>query len=129
MNIGIILSGGSGQRFGAAVPKQYLPLCGREVISYSLDAFARARRIDLILVTAAADRLKSLSQNPEIVTMEGGSTRNRPLYRALSYIDRHYPHCSVVMINEAARPFIMPELTDADIDRHFFSKSSLAFGG
>ena len=35
---GIILAGGIGSRFGSSVPKQYMKLNGREIISYSIDA-------------------------------------------------------------------------------------------
>ena len=38
MNIVIIMSGGVGQRFGAAIPKQYNLIAGRPVIDYVVDA-------------------------------------------------------------------------------------------
>lgn len=40
---GIILAGGIGARFGSSVPKQYMKLNGREIISYSIDAFRESR--------------------------------------------------------------------------------------
>ena len=40
---GIILAGGIGSRFGSSVPKQYMKLNGREIISYSVDAFRESR--------------------------------------------------------------------------------------
>ena len=36
----IIVAGGSGMRFGSAVPKQFLSLQGRPVLMRTLDAFA-----------------------------------------------------------------------------------------
>ena len=40
---GIILAGGIGARFGSSVPKQYMKLNGREIISYSIEAFRESR--------------------------------------------------------------------------------------
>ena len=49
-NIGIVLAGGIGQRFGGGVPKQYRTIFGKEMIWYSIDAFRRAGRIDDFVV-------------------------------------------------------------------------------
>ena len=38
-NIGVILAGGTGNRLGSAIPKQFLELDGRKVIEYTIDAF------------------------------------------------------------------------------------------
>ena len=38
MNIVVILSGGTGVRFGGKIPKQYMQLCGQDVISYPINA-------------------------------------------------------------------------------------------
>ena len=39
MNIGIVLAGGTGRRFGGNMPKQYQTINGKEVIAYVIDAF------------------------------------------------------------------------------------------
>ncbi|MBQ8794564.1 MAG: NTP transferase domain-containing protein, partial [Clostridia bacterium] len=44
MNIGIILAGGIGSRFGADKPKQYCKILGKEMILYSIDAFKNAKK-------------------------------------------------------------------------------------
>ena len=50
MNIGIILAGGIGSRFGADKPKQYCKILGKEMILYSIDAFKNAKKIDDFIV-------------------------------------------------------------------------------
>ena len=47
-NIAVVLAGGSGQRFGAAIPKQVLPLAGRTVIENSNEDFENYKEIDEI---------------------------------------------------------------------------------
>lgn len=61
-NIAVILAGGSGQRFGTALPKQFLPLAGRTVMDYSVEAFERNSGIDEIAVVMNADYLPQMQE-------------------------------------------------------------------
>ncbi len=54
MNIALCLSGGGGTRLGGDIPKQYIRVGGRMVISYSLQVLMRSEWIDAIVVVAAA---------------------------------------------------------------------------
>lgn len=60
LNIAVVLAGGSGQRFGAAIPKQFLPLAGRTVIEYSVEAFEQCDDIDEIAVVMHPDYLAQM---------------------------------------------------------------------
>jgi len=57
MNIAIILAGGSGSRFGAEQPKQFLHVAGRRVLEHAVDAFEKCADIDEIIVVANPDFL------------------------------------------------------------------------
>jgi 2-C-methyl-D-erythritol 4-phosphate cytidylyltransferase len=46
----IILAGGKGSRMGSSIPKQYLDLDGRRVLSYSVEAFAKVGMDRIVLV-------------------------------------------------------------------------------
>ena len=61
-NIAVILAGGSGQRFGTALPKQFLPLAGRTVMEYSVEAFEHNSGIDEIAVVMNADYLPQMQE-------------------------------------------------------------------
>lgn len=61
-NIAVILAGGSGQRFGAEKPKQFLTLAGRTVIEYSVEAFERCADIDEIAIVMHADFLHQMRE-------------------------------------------------------------------
>lgn len=106
-NIGIILSGGNGTRFGSQVPKQYLKLCGKQVIEYSIEAFQRSKLCDELII---------VSNSREVISgatyVDGGKSRNISLHNALQYIKRKHLHCRKVVINEAARPFVTSKLID-----------------
>ena len=49
-NIIMITAGGVGERFGSSVPKQYVELGGRQVISYVIEACRKSQQADAILV-------------------------------------------------------------------------------
>lgn len=52
MNIAILLSGGLGSRLHSDVPKQYIRIGGRMLITYTLTELAKAPLIDRILIVA-----------------------------------------------------------------------------
>ena len=52
----IVLAAGQGKRMGSRIQKQFLEICGRPVLYYSLAAFQDSPLIDsMILVTGAAE--------------------------------------------------------------------------
>ena len=55
MNIAIILSGGQGTRLGGSIPKQYMEVAGKPIISFSLKTFEEHRQVDAIVVVAAEE--------------------------------------------------------------------------
>src|ERR1051326_1754075 len=52
--VAAVLGGGTGQRIGAALPKQLLRLSGRTLLEHCVAAFEQAPGIDEILVVMAA---------------------------------------------------------------------------
>lgn len=52
MNVALILSGGTGTRLGANIPKQYIEVCDRPIISYCIEQFVRHKEIDAIQIVA-----------------------------------------------------------------------------
>ena len=52
MNIALILAGGTGNRFGGEIPKQYLEVSGKPIIVYCLKTFADQEQIDRIQIVA-----------------------------------------------------------------------------
>lgn len=78
----IIVAGGTGQRMGAAVPKQFLPLLGKPVLQHTLEQFLAilpAENIRLVLPEATFEDWRMLCAqhhfHPEIPIVAGGETR------------------------------------------------------
>lgn len=111
-NIGIILSGGSGTRFGTDMPKQYCMLNDKEVISYTVDAFRKSEMIDDIIVVVDENNVyqEHIQKKYGLKTVTGGNTRNWSFKNALTYIENNYPNCKKIIENNAACPMITKEI-------------------
>jgi ribitol-5-phosphate 2-dehydrogenase (NADP+) / D-ribitol-5-phosphate cytidylyltransferase len=108
--VAVVLAAGSGQRFGAAVPKQLLRLAGRTLLEHSVAAFEQAPGVDEILVVAGPGQLSAVRglltgagyrKLTEII--EGGLARPDSARRAIAALgDRD---CDV-LFHDAARPLV-----------------------
>ena len=55
MNIALILSGGTGIRLGLNIPKQYIEVNGKPIISYCIESLSAHGQIDVIHIVAESD--------------------------------------------------------------------------
>lgn len=121
--IGIILSGGVGNRMKSAVPKQYISVDGRMIIDYCLDRFVSHPRIDALII-AVADEWKQIV-NKGIIDRRlkipvyysaPGEVRQETIYKALRVAAEHYSERDIVIIHDAARPMVSDRLIDDCMD-------------
>ena len=128
-NTAVILSAGTGSRFGADIPKQYTLLEGKPVLFYTINSFVRAGVIDSILIVAQPeyfDECRNIWQkyfeddHPEIsfFVTKGGSHRQESLYLGCKYLSGISEHVyeNIVLSHCAARPVVS---TDIIKDFHF----------
>lgn len=95
---------------GAGKPKQYLPLCDRVLLEWTLLPFLQAEWIDAIVVVLAGHdhefaRLP-LAGHPRIVTTTGGAQRADSVLAGLRAIAKRSSAFSEVqvLVHDAARP-------------------------
>ena len=110
----LIAAAGSGRRMGADRNKLLLPLAGRPLIAWTLDAAMEAERISWIgLVGQEVDRddIVSLLNNVQkpVVWIQGGSTRQESVLRGLDALPEEAEH---VLIHDGARCLAEPDLFD-----------------
>ncbi len=105
----IVLAGGRGKRMGSNIPKQYMELCGKPVLYYSLKAFEDSFIDDVIIVCGAGDEdyvrkeivIKyGITKVTKIVA--GGKERYHSVYNGLIASGG----CDYVYIHDGARPLI-----------------------
>ena len=107
--VGVILMAGLSTRFGGPQNKTLCLLNGKPVFSYSIDAFAKTKRFDELLVVVSSENGKDvddyLTKNKiEAKLVLGGKTRQESVEHALSYIEGK--GFDIVVIHDAARPLV-----------------------
>ncbi len=111
--VAVIVAGGSGLRAGGGLPKQYQLVGGKPVIRWTLEAFLShplVSRVQTVigrgheaLFASATEGLHSL-----LIPVIGGGSRQdscREGLEACAQMD-----CAKVLIHDAARPFLSPDL-------------------
>lgn len=117
--VAIVLAGGSGTRFSDEVNKVYVPLDHRSVIEHSLDTLDANPMVDAIQVVV---RHQDLHLWEEVVHhrdwakllgyVDGGATRHESEWAGLQAIAPHFGADTVVLMHDAARPFLTHELIE-----------------
>jgi 2-C-methyl-D-erythritol 4-phosphate cytidylyltransferase len=103
----VIAAAGSGERLGSGGPKAFVPLGGRPMISWSLDACLACGSVREVVVAVPAGYEHGLDDLERVETVSGGSTRAESVAKALSLVATEY-----VAIHDAARPLVTAELLD-----------------
>lgn len=114
MNIALILSGGTGTRLGFDIPKQYIDVCGKPVINYSLDTIEKCSCIDAVIIVAATEWQEFISAHIKSEKLYGfavpGETRQLSIYSGLCRIRNMAKNDDIVLIHDAARPLVSEKL-------------------
>ena len=120
--VGVVLAAGMGTRVGADGNKAYLPLAGRSMVSWSVDAVASTPEIDrTLLVHRAGEReLAQAMVDTELPSLavelvEGGETRHGSEFNVLRHLadDIGAGLVDLVLIHDAARPLAGPDMMRA----------------
>ncbi len=114
----LILSGGSGQRFGENTPKQYIEIMGKPIIGYSLDVFQKNIEIDTITIVIAEEWKEYIVRYSKKNTIDkllgfavAGHSRQHSILSGLEKIYSKYPNDNdLVIIHDAARPCVSNEI-------------------
>ena len=109
-NIAIILAGGSGSRFGADMPKQFLTVCGKMIIEHTIDVFESHQMIDEIAIVcheAYITEMQELIAKNEYTkvsrVLKGGKER---YHSSLAAIEAFTDDNSNLLIHDGVRPLV-----------------------
>lgn len=124
MVFGVVLAGGSGSRMGADLPKQFIDLCSKPVICYSLDTFLKSEYIDktvLVVPEAYLPLGKDISRkyfSSSVYVTAGGSDRNESLMNAIAFIEENFGADAetVVVTHDGARPFVSERMIKENVE-------------
>ena len=126
MNYAIILSGGVGSRVGANIPKQYIKINGKTILSYCLEVFERHQKIDKIVVVASKEyhplvlsEVNKYGIKKFFGIADAGESRQHSILNGLSVIKEFAKDLSdkdVVLVHDGVRPNITNSVIDACLD-------------
>jgi 2-C-methyl-D-erythritol 4-phosphate cytidylyltransferase len=109
----IIVAGGTGQRMGTTLPKQFLAIEGKSILLHTIDQFISAFSDINFVIVLPADYIhegeniiaaSGLSQSFQFVA--GGDTRFQSVKNGLAQADP----ASIVFVHDAVRCLLTPDL-------------------
>jgi len=110
----LVLAGGSGDRFGADIPKQFVRLAGEPILLRSVRAIAGAGVDQVIVVThpnwiaETRELLNGSGLTIPLTIVAGGVTRNESTQRGLAALDADGD--DIVLVHDAVRPLVPREV-------------------
>lgn len=124
MNIALILSGGTGTRLASDIPKQYIEVHGKPIISYCIERLSAHKQIDMIQIAADSAWQKPIrSWLPAYdhgKKFRGfstpGSNRQLSILNGLEAIRKYADDSDYVFIHDAARPLLSQKQITACLD-------------
>jgi 2-C-methyl-D-erythritol 4-phosphate cytidylyltransferase len=115
----IVPAAGAGTRFGGAVPKQYLAICGLPILAWTLKALAASGQVDcviLVLPPGQEARCRAEILDPCGLAVDrlvpGGADRQASVCAGLAAAP---VETDVVLVHDGARPLVTPEIVNAAI--------------
>lgn len=109
----IIVAGGTGNRMGGRLPKQFLLLGGKPILAHTIDNFAAAlpgAQIVVVLPTSHLDFWKNFAARFEIAphkVVEGGLERFHSVRNGLAALA---PGTEIIAVQDGVRPLCSTEL-------------------
>lgn len=114
--LAILVAAGRGERMGASRPKAFLPLAGRPLLLRAALPFDAASSVDAIVavvpdeeIAAARELLSGVRKLRAVVG--GGARRQDSVLAGLKQAPDGFD--GIVLVHDAARPFVEPALIDA----------------
>jgi 2-C-methyl-D-erythritol 4-phosphate cytidylyltransferase len=112
----VIPAAGLGKRMNAGIPKQWIELKGKPVLSYTVEVFESDPSCKGIVLAANQQEIEQMHEFVQTFgykkvhhVVQGGSERQQSVYEGLKAVPAD---CGLVLIHDAARPFITQHLID-----------------
>jgi 2-C-methyl-D-erythritol 4-phosphate cytidylyltransferase len=109
----IIVAGGTGQRMGTVVPKQFLEIEGKSILLHTIDQFVAAfSDINFVIVLPSSyieegqKIIASSGLSQQFQFVAGGDTRFQSVKNGLAEVDQE----AVVFVHDAVRCLLTPAL-------------------
>ena len=108
----MILAGGVGSRVGAERPKQFVEVCGKPILAYTIEIYQKNPQVEAIEIVCHADwidYLKEMIENYDLSKVKwithGGETFQKSVINCMEYLKDKLDVDDIVMIHYGAAPF------------------------
>jgi 2-C-methyl-D-erythritol 4-phosphate cytidylyltransferase len=116
----VVVAAGKGERMGTLLPKSFLSVAGVPLVIHTLRNLTRSSLIKKIILVVAAERESLCRELLEesgpfalpLVVIHGGEKRQDSVRLGLAALESD---CDVVVIHDAARPFITADVVDRSV--------------
>jgi 2-C-methyl-D-erythritol 4-phosphate cytidylyltransferase len=106
--VGIVAAAGSGLRLGAELPKALVPLAGRPLVCWAVDALRAGGVAEVVVAAPAAERAAFAAVlDADVVLVDGGTTRTASVGACLAAAGAR---ATVLLVHDAARPLTPPDV-------------------
>jgi len=133
MNIALILAGGCGSRTAQDIPKQFMNIYEKPLIIYTLENFQRHPEIDGIAVVCLEgwhEVLRAYARQYKIDKLKwivsGGNDGQESTQKGIEALKDVCTESDVIMVHDAIRPFITPEVISDGIKKCMEKGSGLS---
>lgn len=120
--VALIFAGGTGQRMGAEIPKQFMKVQGREIIVHTLEKFDVNENIDEVIVCCIEDWIPYLNKlvsrydlEKVVSVIPGGNSGQDTIFKGLQEAKTRYEN-AIVLIHDGVRPLITEDTIDRCVD-------------
>lgn len=117
MNIAVILAGGIGSRLGADIPKQFIEVLGKPVLTYTIEAFQNHSEIDAIEIVCLESYIDYMEKMKEKYNFskikwitKGGETYQDSVYNGIVNLKDKCQKDDIVLVHWGASSFIEPDI-------------------
>ena len=112
----VILAGGSGERFGGEIPKQFVKIAGKTIMEHTMAKIEQNKSIHSMVIVVSKDYYEYMN---ELVRKNhfkkvkkvifGGKTRQESSYAGIEALDEDTKN---VLFHDAIRPFVSDQILD-----------------
>ena len=117
MNIALIIAGGSGQRMGQDIPKQFINVFDKPVLIYTLEGFQKHPQIDAIEVVCIDgwhDILWAYAKQFNITKLKwvisGGNSGQESIRNGVYNLEDKCSSEDTIIIHDGIRPLVEPSV-------------------
>lgn len=118
----VIFAGGAGQRMGSEIPKQFLKVCGKEILLHTLELFEINNNIDDIYIACLEEYIPYVEDlvrmhfvNKVKKVFPGGVSGQDSIFIGLTEVKKDHEN-AIVLLHDGVRPLVSQETITSCIE-------------